>query len=179
MKSILAVLIFILVIFYNCSGIDKRPEKVKNVYKTVYKAADVLKNRYGLRYIGISVSSHKKLYTVIGASFQILRPLSKEEGRKILVDSAQELLHQINSNLELQPYLDPSPFETKNVEVVFFAYAENGRDLSHPDITDFVLREGIIKYTTLSSENRNRAYSTERESYEEALRIVQEGQSGN
>jgi hypothetical protein len=75
--------------------------------------------------------------------------------------------------------LDPFPFEIKNVEVVFFVYAENGRDLSHPDITDFALRRGVIEYTTLSRENRNRAYSTERESYEDALRIVQEGQNGD
>jgi hypothetical protein len=175
MKSLFVALIFILVILYNCIGADTRPEKVKNVYKTVYKAADVLKKRHGLKYIGISVSSRNERYKVIGVRFQMLRQLSKEEGRKILVDSAQELLHEINSNLELQPYLDPFPFEIKNVEVVFFVYAENGRDLSHPDITDFDLRRGVIEYTTLSRENRNRAYSTETESYEEALRIVQEG----
>jgi hypothetical protein len=155
------------------NGTDNRRIEVKMTYKAVQETAKILKERYQLRYVGIAESGGKDYYTLIGTRFQLFRIVSKEEGRKILVDSTEELLKNINSNPALLPHLKPSPFTDKNVQVVVFVYQKDGGDNYHPDITVLSMMEGEIEYRTKSPEKKYGYYTVEKETYEEAKKIVE------
>jgi hypothetical protein len=142
-------------------------------YKAVQETSKILKERYQLRYVGIAESGGKDYYTLIGTRFQLFRIVSKEEGRRILVDSTEELLKNINSNPAFLPHLKPSPFTAKNVEVVIFIYNENNGTVYYPDLTELSMMEGQIEYATEVPDNKYRYYTVEKETYEEAKKIVE------
>jgi hypothetical protein len=156
-------------------GCDGRSEKAKMAHKAVYNAVKTLNNRNQLHYIGIVEAADKQHYKKIGLEFELFRVVSKDEARKILIDSAEELLKEINSSPQLQPYLQPSPFTIANIEISIYIRHPDGNLVYHPDLGILSLRRGIIRYSTDTPEMRHKYgfYTEEKESYEDALKIVQ------
>lgn len=171
MIGIFCLICFLYFIFWNH---DDRSEEEKMAHEAVYNTIATLKSRYPLHYIGLSESGDTDYYHTIGLSFQLLQIISKEDGRKMLVDCVEELLKEINSNPKLLPYLNPSPFTAASVTVAIYVYHKNGTDPSYPNIGIFSVRDGIVEYITQTPETRAKYqyYTTEKESYEEALKIV-------
>ncbi len=135
-------------LFIALGGCDKRSEKAKMVHRAVYKTAETLNNRFQIRYIGISEAADENYYKEVGMFFELHRITSIEEGREIIVDCAEELLNEINSNPQLLPYLKPSPFTVKNIEIAIYVRHPNGKIVYHPDLGILSLRGGIIRYST-------------------------------
>ncbi len=131
-------------------------------------------NRYQIQQIGFGEGGDKKYYKSISLSFNVYRILSKDEGRKILLGCTEELLKEINSNLELLPYLLPSPFTVANIEVTLYVYHPNGTNVYYPNILIFTARRGKIMFKTELPEMKFKYgyYTEEEESYEDALEIV-------
>lgn len=132
-----------------------------------------LEHRYMMNSMGYSEQGDERHYNKIGLQFQIFRPLSKDEGRKILIDSAEELLTAINTTPEMLSFLEPSPFTYLNVEIVIFTYHSNGQSTYYPDIAVFADRRGIIRFATEREDMKYDYYTEEEETFEEALKIVQ------
>src|SRR5205085_1771860 len=100
-------------------------------------------NRHQLYYIGLSEAGDKTHYKEIGLYFELLRIVNKDEARKIVIDCAEELLKEINSNPQLQPYLQPSPFTVTNIEIFINIRHPDGKIAYYPDLGILSLSGGI------------------------------------
>lgn len=165
MKKVIGLLclIFLFILYLVFWAWDNRPKEKKMMRKAIYNAVGTLENRYPLYYISRSESENKGYYNTIGTSFKLFQTISKEDGRKILVDCVKELLKEINSNTKLLPYLKPSPFTAANIEVTLYVYQPDGAGTLHPDIAIFLIRNEVISY---------QYYTEEKENYKDALKII-------
>ncbi len=159
----------ILLFFVQC---DSRSERAKLAHQAMYNAASTLENRYQMKFIGWSEGADEVHYKRMGLNFQVFRVLSKSEGRKMLIDSVNELLKEINTLSELQSFLNPAPFSPLNVEIHIFDYQPDGKDVYYPNIVAFTAYKGNLRYKTKIPENEFGYYTKESETYEEALSIV-------
>ncbi len=109
---------------------------------------------------------------MLGLTFESKQKFSIDQAREYTIYCARKLLVNINNNKEIEPYLTPSPFGPKNIEISLFVgrfRPENTLD----ELSMVVLEDGIIRYTSIDG----KTYKSEllhKETYEEALEIVQE-----
>jgi hypothetical protein len=130
-----------------------------------------LAKRYDMSLFGLGGGMADSV-NIICLSFQIRKPLTKEELRYILIDCVEEILAAFNANEEIRPYLLNYPFLPKNVEMVIFITDPTGRDLYDPTIAVASATNGKVNYFTNDPDNEFRYKSEFTESYEEALKIV-------
>ena len=134
---------------------------------------DKLIKRYNMRVIGVA-GGMADCVNLVGLSFQIRRPLSKERLREIIVDSVEEFLTSINKNERLRPFLKNYPFTAKEIEIEIFIVDNTGREVYDPEIMLAAAYRGTVKYRTEDKDNKFGYKSTTEESYETALKIVKE-----
>lgn len=151
---------------------DNRKEEEKLAHSAMNKTKLTLENRYNLKSVGWSEGGDSGFYKRIGLHFRIYRIITKDEGRKILIDGVGELLKEINAVPQLQPFLNPSPFMPENVEITILDFQPNGKTAYYPDILVFSANDGKIQYKTKIPEKEFGYYTKEEETYEEALNIV-------
>ena len=163
-------LVFLLLILFG--SFDDRPEYIKMVHRAIYNVANEMEKRHQLQSSGMIEAGDEKHYTKVGMYFQIFRPLTKSEGRKMLLEIAQVLLSELNLNYQLEPYLKPYPFIKDNIQLAIFTYNLDRTDTYHPDIATFSLVGGTIHYVTDIPELKYQHYTKESESFEEAEKIV-------
>lgn len=170
----LALLLIILILAFR--GCDDRSENDKMIENIFYNTSKVLKDRYHIHEMSSRTSGivgTPYYFEVLGLGFSSYRVLSKDEGRKMLIDCAETLLKEINSNLNLLPFLKPSPFTINNVEIAIYDYQPDGQLAYYPDILIFAFRDGEITYRTKVPEHQFGYHTEEIETYEEAKRIIQ------
>ncbi|MBA2727928.1 MAG: hypothetical protein H0U49_07135 [Parachlamydiaceae bacterium] len=163
--------ICVAILFFGCEH-EKPSVKATLARSLIRNVAKNLEQRYQLRFIGFSESADKAYYNKIGLRFSTYRILRKEEGREILIESAEHLMNEINSNTDLQPYLNPYPFTAANVEVVIFVHKQDESSVYYPNIAVFAAWSERVEYKTKIEEVKYGYYTEEEESYEEALKIV-------
>ena len=134
---------------------------------------EALSKRYHFHPCGVSESTHKddNLYKEMGLWFQLQGPVSKEE-RRILVDSVQEFLHQINTHPDFRQFMYAYPFTPENVDITFFVSDKDRRGVFYPDIAVFSGSRGKINYKTNSPDSKYGYYTDDEETWEEALQEV-------
>lgn len=179
MKKLIGAATVILFLFIFLRECDDRPDHVKLVHRIMQNITVKLEHQFPLRYIGRSVSANENYYKEIGLMFQIFRVISKDEGRKILIDAVEDLLEQLNAAPLLKEHLQPYPFTAANIEIDVFSYHPNGEDTFYPDITVFSARKGTLRFVADTPETRSHHlhYTEETESYEEAVKIVNQHSS--
>ncbi|MFZ0565164.1 MAG: hypothetical protein WAM28_03165, partial [Chlamydiales bacterium] len=137
-------------------------------------AAYTLGSQYEMNPIATNVAMPGGIVKLMGLDFQICGPLTKENIRKILISSAQELLLNINSNTEIRPYLETYPFTIKNVEMNLFILDSSRIRLDHPHIGIAGIVDGGLDYLTLVSiENIPKKITESQETYEEAIKTLE------
>jgi hypothetical protein len=147
------------------------------VNQALYKTSYTLEERYQLHFIARIVTLYEGLYKAVGMQFRAYRPLTKEEGRKLLLVAGQELLNQLNGHPALQPFFEIAPFTMDNIEFVIFAVSETGEQLYDPDISVFALRDGVITYTKHDSQKKYHEVTEEFEAYSDAVKMNKEQSS--
>ena len=174
MKKIIAVLSLVFFLYVILSGCDDRTDKAKMVHKAMYHVSNKLEKQYQLRYIGMIEGADAQFYKEIGIEFMVFRIITKDEGRKMLVEGVEELLHELNSNPQLEPYLQPYPFTVANVQISIFSYHPDRTKAYYPDIISFTAYSGKVRYVTDSPQPqyKYKQFTEEEESYEEAVEIV-------
>ena len=163
-------LVFLLLILFG--SFDDRPEYIKMVHRAIYNVANEMEKRHQLQSSGMIEAGRENCYTKVGMHFHIYRPLTKNEGRMMLLEIAQILLNELNLNSQLEPYLKPYPFTINNIEIVLIAYYPDKTQVYHPDVVIFTLSEGTIRYVTDIPELKYQHHTEESESVEEAIKIV-------
>ena len=171
MNQLFFIYFILLFVVTSCSS-SKEDEIV--AHRLVYRVSDVLESRYQLRYVGYSEAGDKSGFTKIGLHFDRFGKLSKEEGRKVIVDCINVLLNEINSDTKLQPYLINKPFTVSNVDIVIIVFTSDQKSVFYPDINVFSTMKGKINYSTKSPDQKFGHYTEEEETFEEALQIVEQ-----
>jgi len=57
---------------------------------------------------------------MVGFSFEINRPVSRDEARYLIVDCVEELLKAFNENEKIRPFLMNYPFTEENVDIAIY-----------------------------------------------------------
>ena len=122
-----------------------------------------IEKQYNAKLVAFGTSIHDKVDS-LDLGFTVPKKLSKDEARKMLVNSVGIFLKAINTNEEIQPHLSEKPFTQKNVKIVFYPPDDN--TLPHY-IAYASARRGNIFYLWSDSNIE------EEETFEEARAIVQ------
>jgi len=136
------------------------------------KAAQEISKKYDLQPCGTTASMPNGVLKMLGIHFAVYRPLTKEEARRLLLKSAQDLLEEINSYPELAEYAPVFPFKIENIEITINCHDHNGSDTFDPYIGFAVIRNGKLIYR-IYEKNGEKMKFEERESYEKALEMSQ------
>ena len=83
--------------------------------------------------------------------FDTKSPLTKEQLRELLVKTANELVHQVQDNKEIQEFLKDPPFTIKNVQIIIYNHDEKGYGVFDPQIATAQISLGILTYRTIDS----------------------------
>lgn len=136
------------------------------------KTAKIIKEKYNLRPSGIGVAMPGGPIREVTLCFDTQDVLSKEELRKLLINSAQEMLKQVNENEEVQQFLKTRPFTMNNVEVIIYNHDKTNSDVRDPEISTAHISQGELVYRTTDPENDFRFKNRFKESYEDALKAL-------
>ena len=142
------------------------------VNKVVGKTQRILVKKYPFKTIGVGLGMPEGIIEAVDLSFYSTEKLTKEILRMRLIDSAQELLKQINNNEEIQSYLIKSPFTIENVQIIIYNSDIDGMDLYDPEICVAEISYGILTYNTNDPEDEYKYKNEFIETYDDALRAL-------
>ncbi|WP_241209014.1 MULTISPECIES: hypothetical protein [Parachlamydia] len=132
------IFLFILLIFttgctYPTKDYFSIPKEDLIIEDLLSKTEKKIVKKYGnkLKFCGIHVINTGDFIERIGLMFNTRQPLSKEELREILVESAHELLYQVNNCISILPYLKNIPFGIEDIQIVIFNNYGDGRSVLH------------------------------------------------
>ena len=131
-----------------------------------------LTKRYNMRTIG-TIGGMADRVNMLGLSFQIHGPLSKDKLRRILIDCIEEFLTPINANEKLRPFLKTYPYTVEGLIIEIFVVDDTGKKVYDPNIMLAETFQGELKYRLVDKDTKFGYKSTEKEDYETALKIVQ------
>ncbi|MBS4169981.1 hypothetical protein [Neochlamydia sp. AcF95] len=151
----------------------QEPEQAKFVGEILDKASKKLRSKYDMRAIGTGIGMPDGVVTMLALSFEKTGPLTKEEGRRIIVDCVQEMLQIINTHEKIRPYLKNYPFTPNNIEIAIFLNGPPSHPIYYPDFDVISSTNEQINYMFTASENPKRYIKVEKEKFEEALKMVQ------
>lgn len=148
----------------------------KIVHRIVREVSDKYEKKYKLSFSGISLAAPRGIYNDIGISFDYKGILSKDQARKILVESATDLIEKINANEELRPYLKNYLFTGGNVTINIFFHSLDGKSIYYPEMTIVSFYSDTLRYKYDSPDTEHIAdyYLVEKESLEEARQILEQ-----
>lgn len=131
------------------------------------ETAKELFEKEGLKASAFGSSMIDKIKEII-LGFDYYEKCSIEKGRYLVITASQLLLKKINENEKIRPYLIEYPFPEKRVFIPIFCFYEDEIP-EKPFLSVVSCSNGKIFYKT--GENQEIIYE---ETYEEALKIVQE-----
>ena len=167
------------ILLFAVTGCDRLAEDEIIARRLMYRVSDDLESRFQLRYVGYSEAGDKNGFTKIGLHFNRFGKLNKDEGRKIIIGCVKTLLNEINSDPKLQPFLINKPFTINNITIVMIVFTSERKDVFFPDIEVFAASRGKISYSTSSPDQKYGYYTEEEETFEEAVRIVEQQNKEN
>ncbi|WP_213158335.1 hypothetical protein [Parachlamydia sp. AcF125] len=145
-------------------------EAEKFVSCILAKTAEIIQKKYNLKSCGQGATMPGGHIQEVRLCFDTKYPFTKEELRKILIESASTLLKGINENKEIQKFIKVKPFSVKNVEITIYNHDQKGRGLHDPQISIARISQGDLIYRTMDPHDSFKSKSQFEESYEEALR---------
>jgi hypothetical protein len=173
MKKIIITLVGILIVVF-VSGVingffvkDNRRRDTVLVDKITDKTEKTIKKNLDLQCIGLGGGMMKGVES-LRMDFMSKKPFDVKTGRRLVVKCVREYLKNINDCKELTSYLINVPFTAKNIDVVLFSPPEIDTQV---DVYYIACREGLLRYEMYKEIGFNTIL---RETYEEALKIVEE-----
>ena len=110
----------------------------------------------------------------MGMSFQYFHVMNLSEARQLLVRTETEYLNEINNSKELRPYLHNYPFTYENIVIRIFIKNPDNTDVSLNEISYMSCIDGLLRYDLPYEKGSRVNRELHKETYEEALKIVQE-----
>lgn len=165
----------ILVIFFGffifSSFLFKKKDHCYIAHSITNKIAPILASKYKMEWNGTGGGMMGGV-NMLSISFDIFRPLEKNEARKILVDCVEIYLKAINENEEIRPHLKNYPFIVNNIELSISSYYPNHDRTYEPYVSVISTFRDEIKFKYWDPNNENIFKRKESEPYQKALEIV-------
>jgi hypothetical protein len=179
MKHYFAIWILVILSCSACGSTQQHPSAAEKAADNAVDAIEeILSKKYHMKAIGVTFSMPRGIIKKLGIDFNIRGPLSKEQLRAILINMTQDFVNYVNVDQKIQLHLEHRPFTFKNVEITLFLISSGDHEIEHPNIGIAEISKGELTYITVININEMPHYETEEyESYEEALKIVQERSS--
>lgn len=170
------ILISIPLFLFSCSFIQSftSSNSEKQVNKTLNSGAKICMKKFGVRAAGEGASMPGGIVNSLFLSFDYSGILKKNEIRAMIVGCATELLNAALSNKDLQGYLKSQPITIDNIDIDIFIHDNKGNYIYDPNIFVADIRNGIITYKTRDPKNDFKYISITRETYAEALKLLEE-----
>ena len=140
--------------------------------KLMKQSSKRLEKKYKLHRAGITGGMFGCI-KLMGLSFQLSRPMNKDEARAMIVDCVQSFLEDVNKDKTIRKYLQVYPFDAEHIEVTIYMRTPDEGALYYPDLTVVTARRGKITYYTKDSKIKFGYKTEEVESFEDAVKIVQ------
>ncbi|OJU80237.1 MAG: hypothetical protein BGO10_01775 [Chlamydia sp. 32-24] len=154
---------------------DSRSPAIQAFDNVLIQSAKILEKKYNVSAMGSGGSAPMDVISNFTLSFQKNAVLNKEECRKLLLAMGNDFLLLVNSNQEVKPFLYKYPFEPKDICVTLFFRDQKDNFVEYPYISVASYRLGDLTYKTQKydrEKNRFKTINEERESYEDALKIL-------
>lgn len=182
MKKVIAIGILTLAVIVMSSFLsfffgNSFSPKRKLAYKIVENFSKKMKSKYNLQYSGVFEAAPNGTYDTIGLLFNYPHILTKDQGRTLLLNCAEDLLNTFNSVPEFRQYMTNSLFTQKNIEITIFVRSPELDDVYYPDIAVFSFFNNTLWFNAYSPQKKVGYYTEEEESYEEAKQIIEKQQS--
>jgi hypothetical protein len=142
----------------------------KLVNEILFSTGEAIEKKYKIKVVGDGAAMPGGDIRELSLIFNTKKRLSKQSLRKLLVECSDELLNQINSNLEIRPFLNVYPFTEKNIEIVIFNHDQNGRGLTDPEISSAEISRGLLIYRTVDPADSFKYKNEFEETLEQALK---------
>ena len=174
MKKIIISLIILLAVIgfvalkYQEYPISKGEQLVNS---TLAKTAKIIRDKYNLRPCGEGAAMPGGPIQALTLCFVTKYPYTKEWLRLLVIESAHELLKQVNENNEIQLFLY-EPFTIKNIQIIIYNHDKDGREVYDPGFSGVQISEGILTFKTVDKSNTFRFKDRFEETYEEALEKI-------
>jgi hypothetical protein len=165
---VIAVLVFG---FFGCQfPVNVLSEKELAVDKILYISATNIKKETGLIPFGSGGQMMDQVKEVF-LSFKYHHPVDIDTARELLITASEILLHEINSDEMVRPYLDCYPFEPKNVKIEIYIQKNDFTVFGEDQLCVVSTCDGLLKYETHDPETPL-FKSIYEETYQEALQKV-------
>lgn len=153
-------------------------EKENLVNLILHDAAIVIKKKYNLKPSGSGVAMPDGIIEELTLEFDTDAGFSKENLRELLINSAHDFIQQVKQEKTIEKFLKDPPFSIKNIQIIIYNHDKNGFSLCSPEISVAEIAEGFLTYSSIDPENTFRYKNEFKETYEEALAIINK-QLGN
>lgn len=169
------VLLFILNGYYMPDYLEgyQPSEASIQVDKVISCAEKNIEKKYKMKVCGTGIGMPGGIVEELGLAFHTDRTITKAELRILLINCAQILLHEVVSNIKIQPFLIKTPFTIKDVEIIIYNHDKNGRSSYDPDVSVASISGGVLEYRSIDPDNPFNYKNIVEETYEEALKIYQ------
>ena len=171
--SILKLLIIISSLM-GCKNVrhsDGIPKNERIQHRIIFDTANQLEKEKKLNFRGLGGSNIDGI-RMMHLSLGYDGPLDIAVARKLIIYSGELLLKNINTDEEIRPYLYQYPFTGENIKIFISVQNDKSNMPTKEPLKSIMLSYGTIRYF-IYDENEN-LKEIHRESYEEALKIVQE-----
>ena len=175
------IFVFLIVLLSSCGFIEEaitnrnthvRDEDYERIAdKITSKFAKKMKAEKGLRCIGTGGGMMTDIQRM-AISFQYFHEVNLDEARELLVSVVQEYLKAINGSKEVRPYLHEYPFRFEDIEIMIWIKEPNGNDVPLGKIAQITVSRGVVIYYSYKYDPGNSYQTLHRETYEEAVKIV-------
>lgn len=136
------------------------------------EVVELFEKKYNLTLAGTQISGPREI-KLMGLMFDLKQSLDKDEARRLIVETTEEYLNKINSNIELRPYLINYPYTLENIEINIFFEKETGEIFQSPNIGLVSSFNGLVEYQKWTRKGRDYYdKAKETESFEEASKHV-------
>lgn len=146
------------------------PQEEQLVNAILETTADSVERKYDLRSCGMGAAMPEGIIKGLTLCFDTKKINSQEQLRKLLLNSANDLLENVKKNHEIERYLEQTPFTIKNVSIIIYNYDISDVSLKDPNIAVARITDGKLIYRTIDPSDSFKFKNKFEESYEEALK---------
>jgi hypothetical protein len=164
----------LVVLLSSFMGNSFSPER-KLGFQIIRQITDKYEKKHGLRLSGISEVGPTGKYENLGFNLDLRKKLTKDEGRRILLELADDTLNAFNNDPAFRQFMKTYPFTGHNTVITIFIKPSENPDVYHPDIKIFSFYNDIIRFITDTPQTRGKGkyFTEEIETLEEARAIVE------
>ncbi len=162
------ILFFLLILLSSCFE-NQQHKSQQHACKMRNEVISILTKRHKMESTELSCGGMFDCVQDLSLTFEIEGPKTKEELRRIMVDSLETFLKAINNDKQLRPYLIIYPFSIKQIYLTIFVRDKDQYYIWHPEIRRVSMHLNGITYITYDQEYNRTEFV---ETYEEAKKII-------